>query len=127
MTTPVHTPAPAPVNVPEGPNLSHDWVVAATIAVDEKTAKRADFRLSFRATEGQRIDALEVYCSGCRRPYDDVADQACSAKIDNRHLIGGDQSVRAKRKTFVMPADAVRVQGPTINRRGINAVLSREA
>jgi hypothetical protein len=126
--SPVAAPEPT-ATTEEAPekNLSHDWVVAATIAVDEKVAKHANFRLSFKATDGQRIDALEVYCEGCRRPMDDVADLPCAAKIDNRHLIGGDQSVRAKRKVVELPADAVRVQGPAINRRGIDAVLSGEA
>ncbi|MEU3632009.1 hypothetical protein AB0F34_15680, partial [Streptomyces fradiae] len=31
----------------------------------------ADYRGSFRTTEGQRIEALEVYCEGCCRPYDE--------------------------------------------------------
>ncbi|MEW2434305.1 hypothetical protein AB0952_08990 [Streptomyces caniferus] len=35
------------------------------------------------------MDALEVYCRSCRRPYEDVADQDCEVVLDNRHLIGG--------------------------------------
>ena len=110
---------------PEAPekDLSHNWIVAAEIEVDAKTAKHANFRLSFKAEKDQRIDALEVYCRGCRRPMDDVADQACEAKIDNRHLIGGDQSVRAKRKKVELPPDAVVVRGGTFTRRGIDAVI----
>ena len=49
-------------------DLSHDWIVAANIAVDYKTAKHANFRLSFKAKDGQRIDALEVYVRGVPPP-----------------------------------------------------------
>ncbi|WP_245936546.1 hypothetical protein [Streptomyces cahuitamycinicus] len=115
-------PAPPPAEE-EKPDLSHVWVVAAEIEVVPKVAKVADYRGSFKATEGQRIDALEVYCKGCRRPYDEVTGQDCSAKIDNRHLIGGDQSTRAKRKIPVPPKNARVVPGGRIERRGINAYV----
>ncbi|MGL5816670.1 MAG: hypothetical protein ACRCYR_03835 [Phycicoccus sp.] len=108
-------------------DLSHSWVSQATIDLDEKLAKHANLRLSFRLPGGTRIDSLEVMCKACRRPFDDVADLVCEAKIDNTHLIGGDQSVRAKRNSPVIPDGAVVVPGPRINRRGIDAVLSREA
>ncbi|MFJ1552726.1 hypothetical protein [Streptomyces mirabilis] len=107
----------------EKPDLSHVWVVAAEIEVVPKIAKVADYRGSFKTTEGQRIDALEVYCKGCRRPYDEVTGQDCSAKIDNRHLIGGDQSTRAKRKIPVPPRNARVVPGSSIQRRGIEAYV----
>ncbi|OVZ99583.1 hypothetical protein B9W64_37310 [Streptomyces sp. CS159] len=99
------------------------WVVAAEVEVVPKVAKVADYRGSFKATEGQRIDALEVYCKGCRRPYDEVTGQDCAAKIDNRHLIGGDQSTRAKRKVPVPPRNARVVPGGRIQRRGIEAYV----
>ncbi|WP_301125972.1 hypothetical protein [Streptomyces cacaoi] len=75
--------APEPAALPE-PNdepedLSHSWVVAAEIAVQERTAKLADFRGSFTTDTGIRVDALEVYCRACRRPYEDVADADCEA------------------------------------------------
>ncbi|MFF4543634.1 hypothetical protein ACFY1J_05215 [Streptomyces sp. NPDC001406] len=136
---PVPTPAPSSTPEPEqkaaprpeppaakgeAPDLSHVWVVAAEVEVTPKIAKTADCRGSFKATEGQRIDALEVYCKGCRRPYDEVTGQDCAAKIDNRHLIGGDQSTRAKRKIPVPPKNARVVPGGTIQRRGIGAYMS---
>jgi hypothetical protein len=65
-------------------------------------------------------------CLHCRRAYEDVADLPCSAKIDNRHLIGGDQREREKRKKNVLPAGAVVVPGPRINRYGIDAVIRGE-
>jgi hypothetical protein len=105
------------------PDLSHVWVVAAEIEVTPKIARVADFRGSFKTAEGQRVDALEVYCKGCRRPYDEVTGQDCAAKIDNRHLIGGDQSVRAKRKIPVPPRNARVVPGGRIQRRGIDAYV----
>ncbi|MFE5739102.1 hypothetical protein [Streptomyces celluloflavus] len=53
-------------------DLSHTWVVVAEIQVEPCVANIADFRSSFKTTAGQRVDALEVYCKGCRRPYDEV-------------------------------------------------------
>ncbi|MEU5978416.1 hypothetical protein [Streptomyces sp. NPDC047315] len=104
-------------------DLSHVWVVAAEIVVQPKIAKVADYRGSFKAAEGLRIDALEVYCKGCRRPYDEVTGRDCTAKIDNRHLIGGDRSTRAKRKIPVPPTNARLVPGGRIQRRGIDAYV----
>ncbi|WP_220213209.1 hypothetical protein [Streptomyces shenzhenensis] len=126
-TTPPEATDPAdprpPDEAPKAPDLSHVWVVAAEVEVTPKIAKTADYRGSFKATAGQRIDALEVYCKGCRRPYDEVTGQDCSAKIDNRHLIGGDQSTRAKRKIPVPPRNARVVPGGRIQRRGIEAYV----
>lgn len=115
---------PAPPAPEVKPDLSHVWVVAAEIEVTPKIARVADFRGSFKTTEGQRVDALEVYCKGCRRPYDEVRGDDCAAKIDNTHLIGGDQSKRAKRKIPAPPANARIIPGGTINRRGIDAYVS---
>ncbi|NEA53575.1 hypothetical protein G3I60_05240 [Streptomyces sp. SID13666] len=110
--------------VPEPVDLSHTWVVAAEVVVESRIASVADFRGSFKATPGMRIDALEVYCKGCRRPYDDVNGQDCAEKIDNRHLIGGDQSVRAKRKIPTPPPNAKIIPGGTMQRRGVNAYVA---
>lgn len=105
------TAAPAPSNQPtpltmaeriaaeqaENP-LAHEWIAAAEVAIDTRTARRASFRGSFRTQDGMRVDALETYCRKCRRPLDAVGNRDCEAKIDNTHLIGGDLSTRAKRK-----------------------------
>ncbi|MEU1592790.1 hypothetical protein ABZ468_07990 [Streptomyces sp. NPDC005708] len=117
-------PAEAPAEEKPAPDLSHTWVVAAEVEVTPKIAKIADHRGSFKAVEGQRVDALEVYCKGCRRPYDEVTGEDCEAKIDNRHLIGGDQSTRAKRKIPVPPANAKIIPGGRIQRRGVDAYVS---
>ncbi|MFM9629842.1 MULTISPECIES: hypothetical protein [Streptomyces] len=74
----------------------HTWVVAAQIIVEGAVARVADFRGSFKTKVEQRIDALDTYCKNCRRPFADVSALACDALVDNWHLIGGDQSVRAK-------------------------------
>ncbi len=108
----------------EAPDLSHVWVVAAEIEVPPKVASIADYRGSFKTAEGQRVDALEVYCSACRRPHGEVKGDDCAAKIDNTHLIGGDQSKRAKRKVPTLPANARIIPGGTIKRRGIGAYMS---
>ncbi|WP_404949173.1 hypothetical protein HFP70_35920 [Streptomyces sp. ARC14] len=44
--------------------------------------------------------------------------------LDNRHLIGGDQSVRAKRKMPTPPPNARLVPGGRIERRGIGAYVA---
>lgn len=73
---------PTPPTTAEEPeqSLTHVWIVAAEIKVEERVAKLADFRGSFTTVEGTRVDALEVYCRNCRRPYEDVADNDCEAE-----------------------------------------------
>jgi hypothetical protein len=118
---------PTPCAEPAAParDLAHVWVVAAEVEVSPRIAKIADYRGSFKAAAEQRIEALEVYCRGCRRPYDEVRGDDCAAKIDNRHLIGGDQSVRAPRKAPPpRPAHARLIPGGTVQRRGIAAYVS---
>lgn len=102
-------------------NRDHVWVVAATIEVPQKVAKHSFLRGSFRTAADQRIDALEVYCGGCRRPYDEVADAECEAKIDNTHLIGGEPGTRKKRKTY--EPEGQWVPAPPIERRGIESLV----
>ncbi|MEV7512059.1 hypothetical protein AB0O57_29295 [Streptomyces sp. NPDC091201] len=115
----------APAPTPEKAlDLSHTWVAAAEIEVTPRIASIADFRGSFKATAGQRIEALEVYCRGCRRPYDEVKGDDCAEKIDNRHLIGGDQSTRMKRKVIAPPPGARIIPGGTIQRRGLTAYVA---
>ncbi|MFG2408766.1 hypothetical protein ACGFR8_31370 [Streptomyces brevispora] len=120
--TPVVEPAAAE-KPGKAPDLSHVWVVAAEVQVTSKIAKIADHRGSFKTVEGQRIDALEVYCKGCRRPLDEVSGDDCAAKVDNRHLIGGDQSTRAKRNIPKPPPASRVVPGGRIQRRGIEAYV----
>ena len=109
-------------------DLSHRWIVAATIEVDHSIAVYANFRQSFRIKKDQRVDTHEVYSHDSRRPHNDKADLPCSAKVNHEHLIGGDQSVRVKRKTFELPPGVVTtpVPGPRINRRGIDAYIRGE-
>jgi hypothetical protein len=109
------------------PNLDHAWVVAAELPVAANVAKYADFRGSFVIKEaGQHVNALEVYCKACKRPYEDVADEQCAALIDNRHLIGGDQRVRAKRTPPPTPPAGARIiPGHTYSRQGIEAYANR--
>lgn len=111
-------PAPAPADT-----FAHVWTVAAEIKVEDRIAKQADLRSSFTLTE-TRVDALEVYCRAWRRPYEDVVGRDCEALIDNRHIIGGDQTVRAKRKVPTPPPNAKLVPGGTLQRRGIGAYVS---
>ncbi|MFE5488978.1 hypothetical protein ACFQ7Z_03270 [Streptomyces virginiae] len=106
-------------------NHPHTWVVAAEIVVDDSVARVADFRGSFRTKVEQRIDALDTYCRACRRLYADVAKSDCDAAIDNRHLIGGDQSVRAKLKMPALPPPGAKlVPGGKFTRYGLKAYVS---
>lgn len=125
VVQPLAPPAP-PAAAPDPKPAEHAWLVSATIKVDSKTAKHADFRGSFRTAEYQRVDALDVYCGGCRRPYDEVCDQPCTAKSDSEHLVGGDQSVRAKRIIPELPSDAVILRGPSILRTGVSAIIGAD-
>lgn len=115
--------------------LGHQWVAEATISVPYAIAKRASFRGSFRSPEGHRVDALEVICHCCRRPFDEVADSVhdcaelghdkcaqsglviCPAQVDNTHLIGGDQREREKRIKHPVRGAIVYA---VIDRRGLN-------
>lgn len=121
---------PAPADSPAAPaakkkrDVSHEWVVAAEIVVTPRIASIADFRGSFKTDAAQRVEALEVYCRGCRRPYDEVKGNPCAAKVDNTHLIGGDQTTRAKRKVPVPHPNARLVPSGTINRRGLDAYVT---
>lgn len=121
---PLDVPAPPPATVDLGQSLAHVWIIAAEIKVEERLAKLADHRGSITTVAGTRVDALEVYCRNCRRPYEDVAGNDCEAQIDNRHLIGGDQSQRAKRKIPEPPPTARLLPGGTIQRRGISSYIS---
>lgn len=129
--TDLPAPVPLPTKTPNASvptkNLSHDWLANAQVLhLETAVAKHAAFRGSFRVKAETRIEALDVICGGCRRAYDDVADQPCAAKINNEHLIGGDQRERAKRIVNRLPAGAVVVPGPRINRYGIDAVIRKE-
>lgn len=78
----------------------HVWVAAATVVLNNQQAKRAVLRHSVRLPEEFRIDVLEVYCRECRRPWDDVLDEPCSAADNNEHLRGGPIGIRKKRKQY---------------------------
>ncbi|MER5737357.1 hypothetical protein ABT117_16985 [Streptomyces sp. NPDC002262] len=124
--------APAPTAPPAPPakkkakksDVAHVWVVAAEIVVTPRIASIADYRGSFKTEAAQRVEALEVYCKGCRRPYDEAKGEPCAAKIDNTHLIGGDQTTRAKRKTPAAPPQARLIPGQKIERRGLDAYIT---
>lgn len=76
---------------------AHIWVAAATVELDIKQARRAVLRHSVRIKHEVRIDVLDVYCSACRRIWDDVVDEPCIAASNNEHLRGGPIGERKKR------------------------------
>jgi hypothetical protein len=75
----------------------HVWDIAALIRVDDREASKATLRGYVDLDEARRIQALEVYCVQCHRPYEAVADQPCAAVESNAHLIGGPTGERQKR------------------------------
>jgi len=83
-----------------GKAAKHEWVIASTVDVTTRQARNAVLRGSIRLKEAIRIDALEVYCKACRRPWDDVLDEPCIAPVTNEHLRGGPIRERKKRKQF---------------------------
>lgn len=76
---------------------THTWVGAATIDLDDRQALRAVLRHCVRHPRDLRISVIEVYCSQCRRPWSDVADELCEAADSNEHLRGGPIGERRKR------------------------------
>lgn len=61
-------PPPPPPPPLQTDSLAHVWIVAAEIKVEDRVAKQADFRGSFTASGGTRVDALEVYCVPAAAP-----------------------------------------------------------
>lgn len=129
---PPFDPTSKPVNpAPKPEDYPHEWVAAVNIPLTRRAAKKADFRGSLTVEDldlKDKVNVLETLCDVCRRPFEDVDGKACEGKIDNQHLIGGDQRERMKRKTFQVPQGAMvrRVPGPTIHRYGIDAVIRGE-
>jgi hypothetical protein len=109
------------------PDHGHVWVGAAMVDLTEQKARRVLKYQSYRADDGEKIRVLDVYCSACRKNMEDVATTPCTAREDNQHLIGGDQSRRAKRKRYERPDSVIPMPGPRINRYGIDAVIRGEA
>lgn len=94
----VTTAAPQAVTQPEADKNGHIWVGAAYMDLTVPQAKRANLRGSIRLPKQTQIMVVETYCRECRRPFDDVADEECTAASSTEHLRGGPIGVRKKRK-----------------------------
>ncbi|MFB9880809.1 hypothetical protein ACFFMN_22905 [Planobispora siamensis] len=79
---------------------THVWVGAATVPITQRKVRRAYLRQSVRTVKDTKITILEIYCEQCRRPYDDVQDELCSAAQSSKHLKGGPIGVRQKRAHY---------------------------
>lgn len=90
----------------------HKWNIAATIEVDERIARRA--QRGAVTIPSSKIDVMETYCGQCRKTYEDVADQPCSAADSTEHLRGGPIGVRAKRNVPASAAAAVSLVQPVL-------------
>lgn len=76
---------------------NHQWVAATHIDLDDKAARRAANRGTVRVPADTKVEVLETYCVMCRRSFEDVSDQPCSAAQTTEHLRGGPIGERAKR------------------------------
>ena len=83
----------------------HAWIAASNVPLDDKQAKYAERRGALwvgcvpdpEGHLGVKIEALEVSCGACRRPYADVAGLPCAALASTEHLRGGPIGERKKR------------------------------
>lgn len=105
------------------PDTKHAWIAGAVLDISEKQARRAVKYGSYMTASETHVEALDVYCRGCRQQFThELVNLACPAKVDNRHLIGGDQRVRAKRKAIDIRPGMAMVPGPHVTRFGIQTV-----
>lgn len=79
-------------------SADHVWVGATYVTLPKNLARQAEKRGTVRLPEQTKVDILEVVCTQCRRPYDDIAGQPCEAAENRDHLIGGPTGERKKRK-----------------------------
>lgn len=91
-----------PVALADDHPQSHRWIVNAAIPVTSAIARTADFRGMFRAAAGLKIEALDVLCSECGKPFGDVAGGPCEVSQTassgiRDHLLGGRLHERARR------------------------------
>lgn len=75
----------------------HQWLAATNIPITEKMAVHGHRRGTVRVETGDKVDVLQVYCSQCRRAFEDVQGRPCAASFNNDHLIGGPTGERKKR------------------------------
>lgn len=75
----------------------HVWVGAALVDLTGQQAALADLRGAIKLPLQAKVNILETYCAACRRPWEDVADEPCSAVEDNTHLRGGPIGERRNR------------------------------
>lgn len=85
-----------PANPANPESAPHQWVGALTTDLTPREARLAIVRGSIHLSRGGRVDALEVYCRACRRPYEDVADESCRAEELREHLRGGPIGTRKR-------------------------------
>jgi hypothetical protein len=69
----------------------HRFVGATYIDLPPNRARQAAHRETMRVPADTKVLILEVVCMQCRRPFDDVDGQPCSAAVPETrdHLVGG--------------------------------------
>ena len=85
----------------------HAWCGGSLLELTERQARLALLRGFVPLPQRTKVKVLEIYCLTCRRPYEDVADEPCSALANNEHLRGGPIGVRAKRRRHDVDDDAI--------------------
>lgn len=74
----------------------HDWVVAATIPVNNRDAAYGNRRGIYRVPVDTKVSVMETYCDTCRKPYDEVKNLPCAISPWVRH--GGPIGTRKPRR-----------------------------
>lgn len=84
---------------PKGPKEApHVWIMATNIPVTEKEMRNGMMRGVLHLATRTKVEVIDGYCKHCRRPYDDVGDEACVYALgQNEHLRGGPIGERKKR------------------------------
>lgn len=78
-------------------DAEHVFVIPCLVVANRRMISQVRQRSYFVPESGAKFSALEIYCQHCRRPYEDVRDSPCAAKIDNTHLRGGPIGTREPR------------------------------
>lgn len=78
---------------------THRWVGAVELPLSAAQARTADLRAAVTIKSDTRVHVLDAYCAGCKRNFEALIGQECSARDPrtNEHLRGGPIGERKKR------------------------------
>lgn len=76
---------------------THQWVGNSTHPLDSRSAAIANRLGRVKVNVDSVVEILDVYCEACKKFYDEIGDQPCSAAVSTEHLIGGPTGTRKRR------------------------------